>query len=290
MRFLNMQRLKSKTGLCLFTLVFLGVLTVFALGSEAEHAAAESEPSELPLDDAVEAAEAAEVAEAGENNAGGSNSTVAVEGEGQVEVEPEIAYLTLGVETSDEDPRTAQEENTEIMENVVAALKGLGIAEEDIRSGHYSIHQRPARDEEEPPEYRVRNQLEVTVRDLDEVGPALSVAVEEGVNHIPGLEFGLDPETEETYKLEALELALAHAETKAERIADFYPQSLGPVRQVNETDVSFQRMQMDMDMPREVAEEMERADMEAAYGMEAMPADPEKLSFEASVDVIYYLD
>lgn len=263
----------------------LGVGILFVLFGNMHLAAADDQSAVNK-----EAAEEVDAAEVEEHSNPQGTSTIAVEGEGRIEVEPEIAYLTLGVETTDEDPQTAQEENSEVMEEVVAALVNLGIAEDDIRSGHFSIRQQRVRDEDEAPEYRVRNQLEVTVRELENVGSVLSGGVAAGVNRVPGMEFGLAPEDEEAHQMEALDKALEHTETKAQRIADFYDRELGPAKQVDEGDVSYSRVAMDMEMPEVAVEDMPREEAEALYEREAIPADPEMISFEASVDVIYLFD
>ncbi|WP_331446057.1 SIMPL domain-containing protein [Natranaerobius thermophilus] len=214
-----------------------------------------------------------------------NNSLIGVSGEGEVKVEPEVAYVTLGVETSSPDPQKAQAENSDIMEDVVETLRDQGIAEEDIRIGHYSIGQQYVRpDEEEEPDYQVANHIDITVHDLDNVGSVLEASVNQGVNNIRSLEFGvLD---EEEYKMKALDNALENAEQKADRIASFYDKSLDDIKQVLESDTSLGRMQMDMDMEYTVSEEaLEMSD--DVYGTAGLDAQPGEVTFEADVDVIY---
>ena len=214
----------------------------------------------------------------------GETSVVAVSGDGELKVEPNVAYLTLGVETLSEDPRAAQEENSETIQKVVAGIEGLGVDSDDIRAGHYRINQRHHRPEDqEEPEYQVTNMLEITVRDLDDVGRVLETSVDSGVNSISSVQFGVLDEAD--YKLEALEKALENAEQKGERIADFYGKSLGEARQISEKGTSLTMMEMDYRV-----DQVEEAEAMGAGGRDAMPADPDKISFTAKVDVMYEIN
>ncbi len=214
----------------------------------------------------------------------GDTSIVTVRGEGTVEVEPDLAYLTLGVETSSEDVSEAQDENSEKMEAVVDTLHDMGLDEQDIRVGHYSIGQQYVHPEEDvEPEYEVTNQIDITVTDLDQVGPVLEASVEEGVNNVMSLEYGV--EDEEEFELEALDKAMKNAETKANRIAEFQGKSLGEARQVNEGGTSIGYTEMDLS----VTDDVEQAEMEA-YDRAGLAAEPGEVTFEADVDVLYEME
>ncbi|OWZ84425.1 SIMPL domain-containing protein [Natranaerobius trueperi] len=216
----------------------------------------------------------------------GETSIVTVKGEGIVEVEPDLAYLTLGVETSSESVRNAQEENIDKMELVVDTLHDIGLDEQDIKVGQYSIGQQYVHPEDdEDPEYEVSNQIDVTVTDLEQVGPILEAGVEKGVNNVISLEYGVESEKE--YELKALDKAMEKAKNKAKRIAAFYKKSLGDARQVNEGSTSIGYTEIDFSSDRSVA--LEEAEMDA-YGTAGLAAEPGEVTFDASVDVLYKIE
>ena len=55
--------------------------------------------------------------------------TLTVQGEGEINVRPDQAKITLGVVTENIDVQTAQQENAAISNSVIQALKQLGIEE-----------------------------------------------------------------------------------------------------------------------------------------------------------------
>lgn len=60
--------------------------------------------------------------------------TVSVSGTGQISTQPDVAILTLGVETQAPDAGAALSQNNEQMSALIETLTGSDIAEEDIRT------------------------------------------------------------------------------------------------------------------------------------------------------------
>ncbi|NIV31059.1 MAG: DUF541 domain-containing protein, partial [Anaerolineae bacterium] len=67
------------------------------------------------------------------------NETITVVGQGSVSVEPDIATVSLGVETSGGTIGEAVAENQDIMESILSALEEVGIDSKDIQTMNYSI-------------------------------------------------------------------------------------------------------------------------------------------------------
>lgn len=147
--------------------------------------------------------------------------SITVVGEGKVTLDPDIAHVTIGVETVNESVLDATAQNRETLESVLSALREAGIAEEDLQTSGFSVYAERYGPEgplaESDVRYRVSNNVSVTIRDLDNVGSILDAAIEAGANNIYGINFALDdPGVAES---EARELAIADAREKAEDIA-----------------------------------------------------------------------
>lgn len=94
--------------------------------------------------------------------------TITVSGEGRISIKPDVVRASVGVETS---ARTAQEalnENNQRSAAVIAKLKELGIAEEDIKTVSFSVW--PQYQYGLLTGYRVVHTLRFTVRQLDRAG------------------------------------------------------------------------------------------------------------------------
>ena len=162
--------------------------------------------------------------------------TITVVGEGKVTLEPDIARVTIGVETVTSSVKDASDENRAAVESVLTALTEQGIAEGDLQTSGFSIYAERFGPEgplsEGDVRYRVSNNVMVTIRDLDNVGTILDAAIEAGANNIYGVEFALDdPGIAES---DARIAAIADAKAKAMELAELVELPLGTVVSVSE--------------------------------------------------------
>ncbi len=148
---------------------------------------------------------------------------VTVNGLGTVKMKPDIAYINIGVQIFDADAKKAQDENGKIMDKVISAIKNNGIKDEDIKTIQYSIHKsfraepKPFGGNEDRVEgYYSRNVVQITIRDIDNVGKIIDVAGDAGANTINNIRFGIDDE--DKYYSQALKLAMENASVKADAI------------------------------------------------------------------------
>lgn len=162
--------------------------------------------------------------------------TVTVVGEGTVNIEPDIATATIGVEVLRPSVKEASSAAREVMESVLAALAEQGIEEKDIQTSNFSIFaerfgpEGPLADDQV--RYRVSNTVFVTIRELDTIGTVLDAAIEAGANNIFGVNFSLDdPNAVES---EARAEAVADALAKAEELAGLTGVSVGDVVSISE--------------------------------------------------------
>lgn len=144
--------------------------------------------------------------------------SVTVVGTGKVTGQPDIAHVTVGVETQAPLLQNAVDENKAKMSGLLDTLKKLGLADKDIRTSNYSVYTErvspPAPGAEASANqmiYHVTNQVDVTVRDVNQIGDVLDKAVAAGANNIYGVNFSV----EDTAKLEADARAKAVADAKA---------------------------------------------------------------------------
>ena len=165
--------------------------------------------------------------------------SITVVGTGKVSGKPDIARVTVGIETQAPSLQKAVDENKVKMSVLLDTLKKLGLADQDIRTSNYSVYTErvspPAPGAEANANqmiYHVTNQVDVTVRDVNQIGDVLDKAVAAGANNIYGVNFSV----EDTAKLEAdaRAKAVADARARAESLAQLNGVQLGEVLTVSE--------------------------------------------------------
>lgn len=173
---------------------------------------------------------------------------VSVNGVGSVTVKPDIAYINVGVETQNDDAGIAQTENAEQMTAVMAAIKALGIKDEDIKTQQYSIYDRIDYSENGSGDkyYLVTNIVKVTVQDIDQVGDVIDAAAGAGANQISSIQFGIKEEAE-AYQ-SALKLAMESAKGKANAILSTFGEAADKPSKVSETSYFSGAVRMDYEM------------------------------------------
>lgn len=168
-------------------------------------------------------------------------SSLSVSGQGKVSIKPDMAYITTGVNTEAKTARDAQTQNNQLMAKVTAALKGQGIAENDIKTISYNLSPRydyialkDGGGKQQLAGYTVFNQVQVTVRDINSVGKTLDTVITAGANVSGGINFTLSDGNMEKAYANALTAALKNAEGKAGVLAKGLGISLGKPKEVIE--------------------------------------------------------
>ncbi len=157
--------------------------------------------------------------------------TISVSGNGTISIEPDIAYINIGVQTEGENAEEAVASNNEQTQQLFEALTSAGIAENDIKTSNFSIYPRQEYDIQGQPTgavtYVVDNSVLVTVRDLTTIGAVLDAAVQAGANSIYGIQF--DVEDREAAQQQAMTAAVENARERAEVLASAADVTLGEV-------------------------------------------------------------
>jgi hypothetical protein len=126
-------------------------------------------------------------------------------------------------------------DNNAQIQQVVAALGDMGVAESDIQTSNFSIFPQQQYDDQgniTSTIYVVENTVMVKIRDLDMLGDVLDAAVQSGANSIYGITFDVDDKT--AAQSEARQNAVADAEAKAAELAEAAGVSLGQIQQISE--------------------------------------------------------
>lgn len=168
----------------------------------------------------------------------GSNRTISVTGMAQREEANQLASFTAGVDAVNLDKESAVNEVNKIMDEIIASMRGLGIAEEDIQTQSMSVYQEQEAfydngvQRTRPGQWRVGNSIEVTVRDVGQVSVVNGVLNSSGATNVYGPNFRSD---ESQTGDDLLGEAVADAQTKAESLAQSQNLKLGKILQITET-------------------------------------------------------
>jgi hypothetical protein len=157
-------------------------------------------------------------------------NSITVDGFGQAYGAPDIAHLQLGVQVTDTDVNTAFSEANELMTTVIATLTEQGIESADIQTTGLYMYPEPGYDPQtgmptDEITYRVGNSVNVTIRDIDNIGEIITAGVNAGANNLSGLTFGIADTG--ALESEARTAAIADARDRAGQLADALGLTLG---------------------------------------------------------------
>jgi uncharacterized protein YggE len=143
--------------------------------------------------------------------------TITVTGTATITADPDEAVVTLGVRTQADRAQAAMDQNTREMNEVLQALRDLGLGDDDLATSLIELNPRYSNDGTAIVGYDAANQVEVTVRDLALVGRVLDTGVDHGANVAGGIRFRLSDGNagEDRALADAVTDARAKAETMA---------------------------------------------------------------------------
>ena len=206
-----------------------------------------------------------------------ADRTVEVTGTGTVDVAPDRAVLSVGVERDADGREAARAAAAADLSRLLDALRGAGVAPEHLQSDGLQVEPRYSDDAETRViGYRARAAVDVTLDDLDRVGPVIDAAADAGAARVEGVTWTVrDPGAA---RRQALAAAAADGRSQAEALARGAGVGLG----------ALQRMEVaDGGAEPPVAE----ADMRAASAAPSAPTPvaPGTLSAAVSVSMTFAL-
>ena len=173
-----------------------------------------------------------------------------VSGQGEIAAVPDVATISLGVNTEARNAAEALKANNKATAAVLALLVDQGIAAKDMQTSNLSLN--PVWDRRKSNDsrpkitgYQVNNTVSVRVRDLPKLGEILDQVVSAGANVFHGLQFG----TTQTADLrnQARKAAVRDARAKAELYADAAGVKLGRLISLSESSGHSPRPMMRME-------------------------------------------
>ncbi len=165
--------------------------------------------------------------------------TISVDGQGMISVAPDVAYVSLGIETRANTAEQAQKDNAKAfsgLKNVL--LQTFKIKDKDIQTSYFQVQPVYSykNQEQQIIGYTASHNLKITYRDLNGLGKLLDAASKADANRINGIQF--DTEKRQEYELQAIQNAMKNAEVKAKVIAESAGASLKGVLQVSQSSSS----------------------------------------------------
>ena len=243
----NRRKLALVAGLLAIVLVGASIT-----GGQMLSAAAQQNPNDpMPVD--IGCPTGAEVCEDQIDHA--VKSVVSTSGTATVKVDPDKVTVTIGVDTNGSTAEEAAKQNAELMAKAIAALKALGITDDQISTNWYSVY--PTYDYRstpcieiypQPPDcapkneitgYRASNSLSVTLDADEDVGKVIDAAVAAGANNVSGASFFVSDGRQQEILDSLIEKAITNARNRADKAADAVNMNVSGVKSINLNDVSF---------------------------------------------------
>lgn len=160
-----------------------------------------------------------------------ANRELSVQGTGKISQKPDIATITVGVQTGAQSSTSeAMRILTQKFNAVAAAVKKEDIADKDITTVNLATN--PVYDYLEGKQtargFEAAESVVIKIRNLDKIGSVVASATAAGANQVGGVEFTFD--SPEQTQLQAQQAAIKDAQAKAEALAKDLDVKLGSVK------------------------------------------------------------
>jgi uncharacterized protein len=155
-------------------------------------------------------------------------------GRGEVKVSPDRATIQISVQTRAATAATAAQENAKRQQEVLTALRALGLTNDQLSTVNYNVYPEQRYQEGKEPiiiAYNVTNTIVADVRRLDQVGPVIDAALAHGANMITSLQFYAS--NTESARRTAIASAIEKARGDAEAAARAAHGSLGTLLEIS---------------------------------------------------------
>ncbi|HEV7387513.1 MAG TPA: SIMPL domain-containing protein [Gemmatimonadaceae bacterium] len=159
---------------------------------------------------------------------------IAVVGHGEIKVSPDRATIQVSVQTRATTAAAAAAENATKQQSVLAAVKALGLGNDQLSTINYNVYPEQRFDPGKEPVvigYNVTNTILVDVRKLSQVGPVIDAALSHGANMITSLQFYAS--NTDAARRTAIGAAIEKARADADAAARAAGGSLGSLLEIN---------------------------------------------------------
>lgn len=159
-----------------------------------------------------------------------------------VKARPDIATVGAGVTSRAPTAVAAMQDNAKAMDTVIAKMKALGIAKDDIQTTGINLYAQYDYDQATQKQvfrgYQASNQVSVILRKIDSVGKVLDALVAAGATDLNGPTFSIDDDTQA--KAQARKTAMETARNQAMNYAQMAGYTGVKLLEITES-VSFNR-------------------------------------------------
>jgi uncharacterized protein YggE len=204
---------------------------------------------------------------------------ISVTGQASVTAAPDMAMISVGVQTTGETAANAIAANSAAMQSVFTAIAGAGIDAKDVQTSQFNVSpvwQDRRKQRDGPPlivGFQVDNQVRIKVRNVDNIGSVIDALATAGANRFNAISFQI--ENPEPLLDQARADAVKDARRKAELMAHAAGVELGDVIRISDA----QRA------PRGGGQMMEMAAMSRAA-----PIAQGELSLSTQAFVVFEID
>jgi hypothetical protein len=224
------------------------------------------------------------IAATAEGAANANQRTIQVSGNGEAQAAPDLAVLSLAIETHAATAADAAGRNGGLAQRVSDALKAKLGDKGKTWTGGYSLA--PEYENETRPNakpviigYQAQNTITVQTGALDLVGPLIDAAIAAGANRVNSLDFSLRDDT--SARNDAITKAAKDAQAQAQALAAALGLKLGPI--VNATTESNFG-------PRPMVLENAVGRFATSMGRPETPVQPAELTIPATVSLTYQIE
>jgi uncharacterized protein YggE len=171
---------------------------------------------------------------------------IVVNGRGEVRVVPDVATVTIGVQTRATTAAAATAENSRKQLAIVNAIKAKGVPAAQISTSGFSVQPETVYDRQgqaapRTTGYLVSNMVTVELKRTEQVGPVIDASLAAGANQIHGLSFSVS--SPDSARRAALAQAVQHARLDAEVAATAAGGSLGALIEIIATEYNVPMLQ-----------------------------------------------
>lgn len=154
-------------------------------------------------------------------------------GVSQIQVEPDMADLTVEVSVTEKTAKAAKDNSDAAVAKFIARLIAAGVTKDQIQSANLNLQPQYVYVQDKAPElsgYTASRQITVTITDLSRLNTILDSALEEGMNRVNNIALKSSKEAE--YVAKARQAAIVDAKQKAESLAKGFGENLGKIWQI----------------------------------------------------------
>lgn len=160
---------------------------------------------------------------------------ISVSGNAVIHKPADKLSLRVATLTNDRSVESAIKSNNEAMQHILAALKKIGLSEDEYQTGTFTVNPQYAKPPKDPASdwrptivgYEVRNTLQIQTKKLDLAGTIIDASTKNGANLVDEIAFSL--EDTESAQAEAITKAVNQAKIYAETAALAASEQLGDV-------------------------------------------------------------